>query len=408
MSNNTLLDRCRVCSNYDVDTFVGIKCEDGDICVNFPLGYNISSDEKEIRKDILLLISTIASSTARKDSELYNSNDIFTDVSFPIKAYIDVIYDYYARGYYVEREVNYSVLKRGKINWNRTIKTQKPLIQDGEAYYLDYVVRKNEINDNQLITLIHEYCVYESFDKIGWLFFSFMPSKPRIKFNKKLFKDVVMKKLLHTFNDKNKRLFKNMLAIIEKQGNESEKDFFYGTYRFEYVWEYLIDRVYGITNKNEYFPKTTWTLDGNEYDNASLEPDTIMIWNNNIYVLDAKYYKYGATKKTWDLPNSTSINKQITYGEYIANNEDYKKIHGEDYSVYNAFIMPYDKNSDLWNSRENIDKIGEATSSWKSNNKSYEKIQGIVVDVKHLMRITARQDEDEILQLAKCIEEAQR
>lgn len=70
--------------------------------------------------------------------------------------------------------------------------------------------------------------------------------------------------------------------------------------------------------------------------------------------------------------------------------------------------MPYDKNSDLWNSRENIDKIGEATSSWKSNNKSYEKIQGIVVDVKHLMRISARQDEDEILQLAKCIEEAQR
>lgn len=41
----------------------------------------------------------------------------------------------------------------------------------------------------------------------------------------------------------------------------------------------------------------SWIFDSDEYDNASLEPYIIMIWNNNIYVLDVKNYKYDTTKK---------------------------------------------------------------------------------------------------------------
>ena len=118
------------------------------------------------------------------------------------KSYIAVIYDYYSRGYYIEREVNYVVSKRGKINWNRTIKTQKPYVQDGNIYYLDFVTKKNQINENELITLIHEYLVYESFAKIGWLFTKAMPKKPRLKYNEKLFRTVLRDKIAKTFNDK--------------------------------------------------------------------------------------------------------------------------------------------------------------------------------------------------------------
>lgn len=66
-----------------------------------------------------------------------------------------------------------------------------------------------------------------------------------------------------------------------------------------------------------------------------------MLYNNNIYVLDAKYYKYGATKNRFDLPESASINKQITYGEYIDAQADLKN---PDSVIYNAFLMPFDKN----------------------------------------------------------------
>ena len=404
MSEYSIREKCKVNTNWDEDTFVGIMCKDGDLSVHFPLGFNISEDEKELRKEILLLIHTIAGTTGRKDSELYDNAKQYNETGFPIQAYVALIYDYCNRGYYQEREIVYSEASRGKINWNRTIKTQKPYLQDGSAYYLKFVTKKTPMNDNQLITLIHEYCVYESFNKIGWLFTRLQVQKPRIKFNKKLFKSVVRDKLQNTFNDKNKKLFINMLAVIDDLSDDKASiNYKYGTYRFEYVWEQLIDRIYGISEKSFYFPKTTWKLKDEDYDNACLEPDTIMLYGDNIYVLDSKYYKYGATEKPWDLPESTSINKQITYGEYIAKEEKFKRLHGEGYKVYNAFIMPYDS---VKKNGGKIKHIGEAVSDWKSNEKEYERVQGILIDIKYIMQLSVRQDESEILELAECIDNA--
>ena len=47
-----------------------------------------------------------------------------------------------------------------------------------------------------------------------------------------------------------------MLAIIDFEGDkDSDKNYRYGTYRFEYIWEKMIDKVFGIENKAELFPK---------------------------------------------------------------------------------------------------------------------------------------------------------
>ena len=48
---------------------------------------------------------------------------------------------------------------------------------------------------------------------------------------------------------------------------------------------------------------------------------------------DAKYYKYGVTGNTRDLPESTSINKQITYGIHGSNEKKFKKKHGDNMRV---------------------------------------------------------------------------
>lgn len=389
-----------------MDTFVGLKSDNGDISINFPLGYHISKSDDELRKDILLLFATLAANTERKDSELLSQGSKFDEVDFPLQSYMFIIKDYLSSGYYREQEVVYNVSKSGKINWNRTIKSQKPYIQDNAVFYLDFITKKNTIKENEMITLIHEYCVYESFDKIGWLFAKSMPKRPRINKKDKVFKAVIKDKLSTTFNDRNKQLFRHMMAVIDYQGDkDSKKNYRYGTYRFEYVWEQMIDKVFGIENKADYFPRTTWKINGSYFDNASLEPDTIMICRNNVYILDAKYYKYGITGRPWDLPESTSINKQITYGEYVASGDYFKQIHGSDMKVYNAFLMPFDSlkknhpfNSDMLN-------IGEAISNWKDNTDDYQKIKGILIDVKKLMSINIRQEESEIMKLAKLIEQ---
>lgn len=388
-----------------MDTFVGLRYNDGDISINFPIGYHISDDNKELRKDIVLLFTTLAANTERKESELLGQGNSFDDVEFPLQSYMYVMKDFLARGYYRERELSYKVAKAGKINWGRTIKAQKAYVQDNNVFYLDFVTKKNSIKENELITLIHEYCVYESFERIGWLFTKTMPKKPRIVMREKLFRVVLREKISDTFNDENRRLFRHMLAIIDFEGDkDSDKNYRYGTYRFEYVWEKMIDKVFGIENKAEYFPKTIWYVNGDRHNNASLEPDTVMLYGNKVYILDAKYYKYGVTGKLWDLPESVSINKQITYGEYVANEQKFKAIHGNDMKVFNAFLMPFGSLESKCKGNPKMLKIGEAVSNWKDNSEDYQKIQGILIDVKTLMSIHVRQEMKAIEKLAELIE----
>lgn len=423
-------EKCRVNTNRDADSFVGIRCENGDVSVNFPLGFRVSEDERGLRKDILLLIRTIGATTARKDSAILKTNRTYDQTAFPVQAYMHVIADYYARGYYKEQETRHVVAGRGKIDWNRTIKTRKPYVDwnagtkgtggtgkadAGEAgapcikgasvFYLDFVTRKSAVNENELVTQIHKYCVYESFEKMGWLYTDAMPARPQVKYNGKLFKRAVREKLRDTFQDRNRALFRSMLAILEYEGNqEGNKDYRYGTWRFEYVWEALVDRAYGIADKREYFPRTKWKIGGKEFENACLEPDTIMVCQGDVYVLDAKYYKYGATSRPGDLPSTASIHKQITYGEYIANQERFREIHGENFQVYNAFLMPFAAADETCP----VVKIGEACADWKSGRHTYETVHGVLVDVKYLMKIGTRADEGEIGRLAGIIKGGQK
>ena len=79
---------------------------------------------------------------------------------------------------------------------------------------------------------------------------------------------------------------------------------------------------------------------------------------------------------------------------------------GEPPTVYNAFVMPYDAKGKRVYGNQNISYIGTARSTWKENKKSYELIQGILLDVKHLMSCMDRLAENEIAQMAKAIDDA--
>ncbi len=409
MESKSLRDRCLINSNFEDDTFVGVECINGEVLIHFPIGYRLDAyddkNEKELRKDILSLIHSIASTVGRKDSTTLGDPKVVNDTTFPFQAYVSVISDYLVRGHYYENEIQYQKSLRGKIDWNRTIKKVKFEVQDDSAYYLNFITKKSSIKDNELISLIYDYCVFESFAKVGWLFTKTLPARPKIKFNKKLFLSVINQKLQNTYNDRNRDLFINMISIINYLGdNDAPLNYRYGTNRYEYVWEALIDKVFGIPGKEKFFPETYWKTSEELFKNSSLEPDTIMFFDGDIYVIDAKYYKYGNTRNPAHLPESTSINKQITYGEYIAESQSLRKEYGDNYRVFNAFLMPF--NSAEWNSKDIIN-VATGYSTWKTNNKEYESIQGILLDVKSLVRHNISRDKMKMRELAdsiRCIE----
>ena len=404
-----------------VDKFVGLRFANGKLSIYFPVGYRKpdSEDEKEVRRDILNLISVL-STFGNKESPVNNSVLLSSQkVEFPIHAYLYIINDFLNHGYYKQKEQIYRRSTSGKISWARTIKRIRPQMIDGNAVYIDFITHHTNHNENELITLIHKFCVHECFEKLGYLFSSYIPQKSPLVFNKNLFTAVIKTKASQTFNESELLLFKNMLDVINSMDSNGEKkDFIFGTDNFHHVWEQLVDQVYGESDKDSFYPKVYWkfknsskTFTFSEKRN-SLRPDTIMITdrgkeNLKIFVLDSKYYRYGVTKNPNHLPDSASVVKQLAYAKYIDNANNRKNMPSEVSSfiksenIYNAFIMPADNTSP--------ENMGYTSADYVLPQDSeevqipYYRIHGILLDIKSLMYKHIPKDKKLIAELANLI-----
>lgn len=401
-----LSEFCSV-SEAEQDDFVGLRIVDGLPHVTFPRGYALPENEKQLRRDVFKLMSAIQKFGGNRDGEkpvLFAGEE---SSAFPFLSYQFIIKDFLAHGYYTEKEVHYITGQRGKINWKRTIQQQQPQIDNNNIVYLDFTLKTNRINENNLITRIHEYCVYESFSMIGWLFLSSdsLPRRPSLPFNKKLFLAVLRKELYGTFNDNKKKLFQSMINVI----NQSEENqgllprITFGVNRFEYIWEDMVDYVFGENNIEDYFPHAHWHIvSGNGYrvESSELKPDTIAVIQDRVFILDAKYYKFGVTGNPMHLPATDSIQKQITYGEYVVNNNM-----AEPSKVFNAFLMPF--NSGESNMPYKFVSVG--TADWKQYSEqtlNYNYVLGILVDTRFLLTQCTKHDFIEINRLCSLIEES--
>lgn len=420
------------------DKFVGIKYFGGEMKIYFPVGYAKPKDEKERRRDILNLLQ-ILRSFGEKDKNLLSSQDFSNqkNVAFPINAYIFIIQDFLLNGYYSKKETYYKKNGGGKANWSRTIKLVKPQIFNGHAFYLDFITQKKSYSEDELIAKIHRFCVHECFSKLGFLFSSFMPQKYPLKLSRQLCVSAIKKAAAETFNENILILFKNMVDVLNFTDSQNEdKNFIYGTENFHHIWESIVDEVFGESDKEKFYPKVYWKLFNekgnleNAYDfpgdekRNSLRPDTIMIQNRGktgqrIFVLDSKYYRYGTTKIKNHLPSSESIVKQLAYAKYIekecqtlkGQNDTIPKdvkLHFEEDSIFNAFIMP----SDLSGENCVMKNIGFASADFvfseneNEAEKRWHKIHGILLDTKFLMQNHAKNVEL-VVQLADLIEQSQ-
>lgn len=412
LADDDITKHCHVNTNEDGDRFVGIKADSDNAMVYFPIGYQLPDNDTQIRMDIKNLINVLSEFTTQEERLLaikrFNTRQV---VLFPINAYKTVIEYYFSIGgkYYVEVDPIYKTSATGKQNWIKTVRNQVPLVQQKNGInsfiYTNFTVRTVAPNESKQITQINRFCVYEAFRKLGWLYVPYMPEQPGSHLDIKTSLAILNFKLSNTNDDKKKNLFqamKDMLQFLDE--NTSDKQVYFGTDEFEHVWEKMIDSAFGEKDKEQYFPRSRWLLDYGLYkEKRPLMPDTVMIYNGKYYILDAKYYRYGCTGSPEHLPNASSINKQITYGEYL---EKYK--HVDSNSIYNAFIMPYNMEDNVFGLTGTVGNIGEAVGDWRSNKKYYERIQGILFDIRYLMHHYTGNLSKEKLELTECIEKVLR
>ena len=287
-------ERCRVNTNDEGENFVGVKADTSDAVIYFPIGYSLPENDDDLRTDINNLFMVLAA--FMKEDRLIEDSKFAAprSVDFPMHAYIKVIRGFLRAGrYYVETDPRYRTDTKGNASWPRTVREQRALVQkNGSLVFTNMTVRSVTPNANKKITQIHRYCVYKAFEKMGWLYVPYMPEQPGPHPETKEALYILTQKLASTNNDVEQELFSAMrdMLLYEDEKND-DKQYFFGTDFFERVWERMVDKAFGIEDKEQYFPRTRWLLDyGRNKKKPALQPDSIMIYGGKTYVLDSKLY----------------------------------------------------------------------------------------------------------------------
>lgn len=394
--------------------FVGVKIANNKIEFHYPETYQLSDNDDELRRDILSVLRTISlAKTLTSNLSSYNSKFNNNDV-FPIGAYLWIINDYLTYGKYENREKTYQHGARGKIDWRRTLRTS-PAISGGNVIYTDIISEKKSQVDN-LLTEIYFFCAKRSCDALGWLYgiaFEENDVDYEKKFNKKLYLATINTELSHTFDDVKKTRLQHMKNVITGLDDDvlQTREIVYGVDSYDYVYERMVDSMFSnIDNIKEFYPTAEWDLivEDKPKESSKLRPDTVLEQQledgkKNLYILDAKYYRYGTTFLTKHIPETTSIQKQITYGEYVKMMKP-----GVYEEIYSAFVMPYSKTTNIHKDRFNkdIEFIGVARAKWiDASGETNRNIAGILLDTNFLINNWVRKNPDNINGIIEIIED---
>lgn len=388
--------------------FVGIKIDEGIVKVFVP---GVFREDEDWKKDIRLFLKSIEIAKT-KNTENINKGSNNTDNAWPIDSYLWLINDYLENGLYYNREKKLSRSNSGKIEWKRTLQ-QVPIYSDGNIIY-DQLITSKMTPANDMITHIYKLCLRQSVDKIGWLFnYNFHIQIDQIVSIKEMIMRV-RKELNETFDDIKRIRFNHMLNILTttEGDNMLSSHYSYGITNYYYVFETMVDMLFdGITGdeKKKYDPNGYWQLNGqNRFLASRLRPDTILKRNDKTYILDAKMYQYGATHDRSKLPETQSLQKQITYGDFVSNNL-------RDKNIRNAFILPYNKclksfindPGAIKYNDSNLVYFGYAYVDWRDDEdfQDYDNIYAFEIDFNYLLNNYKNPDYEIINQFCKAIEE---
>lgn len=400
-------------TNEEHNSFVGLRIKNGEIHFHYPESYDLSdeNDKKSFRYDVVNIIRTISLAKSKTSSSSLSDSGVHQSEQFAIMSYLWIIRDYLSNGYYRNSEKIYSVNGNGKINWKKTLDTQ-PIISNGNIIYNNVVVEvRNDCDD--VITEAHKWCVFDSVRKIGWLFGlsekSVFVSKTADSVIKKYIR-AIRTELKRTFDDVKKARLNHMLKVLMGvDDSDRTKEIVYGVDKYHYVYERMVDYIFSnIDDITKYNPNAKWYLKKNAFepkDASALRPDTILLDTKQngekvAYVLDAKFYRFGTTGKESDLPTTTSIQKQITYGDNIICNLQEKENIKQ---VYNAFVMPYNKHNNIFDYKENLEYVGYSEANWRNDKLSHTRICAFLLDTKHLISTWSHGNSEE--DVKKLIEE---
>ncbi len=250
--------------------------------------------------------------------------------------------DYIDHGYYVETEKVFGTSGAGRIHWGKTIRHSPVWLSGGNVIYPNPIRSRVTIDESRIITQIYKACLEYSVLRLGFIFGIERTEHAMydVEKDKDFLSFFLTKELQSTNKDDKKTLLRHLLSIVNHQ-NEKTSGWGFSIFDkdFEYVFEFLINHVFGTEDVKKFYNTYSYYLP-QRVPSSKLRPDTIMkderSWT--YYVVDSKYYNFGYTGSAKDLPASSDISKQIGYNHFLRDNLPEKE---QDFHVKSVFLLPY-------------------------------------------------------------------
>ena len=395
------------------NSFVGIRIIGNEVHFYYPESYHFDPDSYD-KDDVLDLLKTIsiAKSKSQMDTTANNAREYETELA--LLSYVWIIEDYLKNGYYSSVKKVIKENERGKINWKKTFH-QMPIISGSNVVYNDIFVETKSPQESVLVEA-YRYCVKKSITMLGWLYGiskESIETAPDSELKETEYIFAIREELSRTFDDeKRSRLTHMENVILGLDEIDVDNNIVYGVDTYHYVFERMIDRIFGTENAADYYPTFRWNLKYSKSDTGlsgpTIRPDTIMKdgQSQDIYIIDSKFYRYGANdlSQTKGLPEAASIVKQIMYGSYVSS------MSGAE-NVYNVFMLPYNSkgHSVLEVAPEKYGEqllyVGNVESDWEAD-KTYGRIYTFLIDLKYVIKTYNRiAHENDRMNLVKAIRE---
>lgn len=386
---------------------MGVEFADGELTFKVPETFREEKDESLNKRNLLLFVKSLNLSDTDTRPEIKKSDE--EGGTWPIDSYLWIIRDYLENGYYYNREKKYSNSRKGKIEWKKTLKNM-PIVSDGNVIY-DKLVTSVTAPSNDLIAQIYRLCLKIAQTRIGWVFGYTIFVDVNMTRSVAEMRHALNNELASTFDDVKRLRFRHMQYILNSTEEKDVSNFQFSQLirNYYHVYETMVDKLLkGVSEKERrrYNPSGSWTMMGHgTKESSALEPDTVLKQLGNTYIVDAKMYRYGITGHVGDLPESSSIQKQLTYGDHAMNNI----VHDD--TVRNAFIIPYNKEEnplrdDEYESLadENLLYVGYAEGDWREKKSAHDKVYTYLIDFNYLLNNYNTSGNDMTLSLCRDIE----
>lgn len=354
--------------------YVGVVEIDGHVLKCYPKFIKAREPQTSDLRPILLAIERYKAEHKGLDTAI-EASSLRMPNQLALALYL--LRDYFTYGLYSNQCEELTLHGQGEIDWETTINTTMPVIQDNRPYYFDYYTNDTRQDATDYITRLHACIITEcsnrlkasELDEILQLETPTPYQGKRIDFGTNDYICQRLRKELNVqFISQKQMLLRNLLTWVENANlaTDASEIQLFGTNSFHTLWEAMCADVFKSQYKNklkalgislvggfngedtleDLIKKPQWkaATGGEPHDaDKTLRPDYIRIVKDNDHthfvILDAKYYDIELDDKhVSGQPGVEDVSKQYLYQLAYHNFIDR---HGM--GSINAFVSPTDQ-----------------------------------------------------------------